>query len=60
VGPKGGSAALKALCLATSAQATRWAILTTFGFGVWGALHYFLAAIRIREDLARADLHASG
>ena len=29
VGPKAGPAALKALCLATSANATRWAILVT-------------------------------
>ena len=55
VGPKAGSAALKALCLATSANATRWAILVTFGFGAWGSIHYFLAAFRIREDMAKAD-----
>jgi MFS family permease len=55
VGPKGGPAALNALCLAASAHATRWAILTTYGFGVWGALHYFLAARRIRQDLAAAE-----
>jgi predicted MFS family arabinose efflux permease len=55
VGPKGGPAALNALCLATSAHATRWAIIATYGFGVWGAIHYFLAAIRIRQDLAAAE-----
>jgi predicted MFS family arabinose efflux permease len=60
VGPRGASAAAKALCLSTSAQATRMAILVTFGFGAWGALHYFLAAFRIREDMARAELHAAG
>ena len=55
VGPKAGPAALKALCLTTSANATRWAILVTFGFGAWGSIHYFLAAFRIREDMAKAD-----
>jgi MFS family permease len=58
--PKGSPEALKALCVSTGAHAIRWAILTTFGFGVWGAVHYFLAAIRIREDLAAAELRASG
>jgi predicted MFS family arabinose efflux permease len=60
VGPKGASVVAKALCLSTSAQATRMAILVTFGFGAWGAIHYFFAAFRIREDMARAELHASG
>ncbi len=60
VGPKGAPAALKALCLSTSAQATRSAILVTFIAGVWGAAHYFLAAIDIRQDMERAALLASG
>jgi MFS family permease len=60
VGPKGAPAAAKALCLATSAHATRMAILVTFGFGAWGALHYFAAAIRIRQDMEAADRIAKG
>lgn len=60
VAPKGGPAALNALCLSTSARATRWAILATYGFGVWGAVHYFLSAIRIREDLAAAEARMAG
>lgn len=60
VGPKGGPAALNALCLATGAHATRWAILATYGFGVWGAIHYFIAAIRIRQDLAAAEARVAG
>ena len=60
VGPKTASAATKALCLTTGANATRSAILVTIAFGVWGAAHYFLAALRIREDLARAAQRASG
>jgi MFS family permease len=60
VAPKGAPAAAKALCLATSAHATRMAILVTFGFGAWGAIHYFLAALRIREDMVRAEQRASG
>ncbi|MDR3512428.1 MAG: MFS transporter [Caulobacteraceae bacterium] len=59
VAPKGSPAALHALCLATSAHATRWAILATYAFGVWGALHYFLGAIRIRQDLAAAEARAA-
>ena len=42
---------------ARGAQAlgARYAILTTFAFGIWGALHYFIAARFIRADLARAE-----
>lgn len=60
VGPRGASAAAKALCLSTSAQATRMAILVTLGFGVWGAVHYLLAAIHIRQDMAKAEARAGG
>lgn len=60
VGPKGAPAALKALCVSTNAHATSQAILVTFGFGVWGAIHYFLAAGRLREDMAKADAFAAG
>lgn len=59
VGPKDAAGAVKALCLATSAKATRAAILVTFGAGVWGAIHYFLAAIWIRRDMARAEQRAA-
>jgi MFS family permease len=60
VARKGAATALKTLCQRTGAQASRWAILTTFGFGVWGALHYLLAAVHIRQDMALADQRASG
>jgi MFS family permease len=55
VGPKGAPEAVKALCMATGAHATRWAILTTFAFGAWGAIHYLLAALTIRTDLEKAQ-----
>jgi predicted MFS family arabinose efflux permease len=51
----GAAAGLNAVCIATSALGARYAILTTFAFGVWGAMHYFIAARYIRADLARAE-----
>ena len=60
VGPKGEPAAMKALCVATSAHAAGKAILVTFVFGLWGSVHYFLAGRRIREDMAKAEALAAG
>jgi MFS family permease len=53
--PKHAAAALAQLCTGSSAIGARWAILTTFAFGLWGAIHFLLAARHVRADLARAE-----
>ena len=53
--PKHAAAALAQACMGASAAGTRWAILVTYAFGVWGILHFFLAARSIRSDMARAE-----
>ncbi len=51
---KGVAAALTAACKPTLVRATRQGLLVVFFFYAWGALHYFLAALTLSRDLARA------
>jgi len=50
--PAGGAADLVTACRDASANGIRYALMTTALVPIWGALHYFLAARRVREDLA--------
>ena len=51
---KGIASALTAACKPTLIRATREGEIVTFFFYAWGALHYFLAALTLPGDLARA------
>jgi hypothetical protein len=44
--------AVKAACHGASAFGARWAIVTCAGAYLWAAVHYWLAARHLREDLA--------
>jgi len=50
----GATPELAGRCHAALAHGTRHGLLVTFGFFLWGAAHYFLAAIGLTEALARA------
>ena len=50
--PSAATTALKAACHDASAFGARWAIVTCAGAYFWAAIHYFLAAKHIRQDLA--------
>jgi hypothetical protein len=50
--PPGAMTALKAACHGASAFGVRWAIVTCAGAYLWAAVHYFLAARHVRQDLA--------
>lgn len=52
--------ALEQACMSSSAMGTRTAIVVTYGFGFWAAAHYFLAARRLRQDMARAEAETTG
>ena len=53
------AADLAGKCMTASATGTRWAILATFCFGFWGALHFLFAGRRLRQDLeAAGQMHA--
>ena len=54
VGPKGGPAAIDAACKASLVLATRHGILIAYLFALWGAFHYFLASIGLKEAMAKA------
>lgn len=45
---------LATTCMTASATGTRWAILATFCFGFWGALHFYLGGRHLPRDLAAA------
>jgi len=47
IGLEGGGAALDQLCRSTVATGTRYGILVTLVFYLWGAAHYFLSALRL-------------
>ncbi len=49
--PPGAAADLAAACRDASASGIRYALMTTALVPLWGAIHYFLAARRVREDL---------
>jgi MFS family permease len=52
--PDGASAAAGAACSNALVLATRHGVLVAYGFGLWGALHYVLAAFGLKEALAKA------
>ncbi len=54
VAPKGGPADLDLACKGALVLATRHGILIGYLFGLWGALHYFLASFGLKEALAQA------
>ena len=54
VGPKGGAAAVDAACKASLILATRHGILIAYMFMLWGAFHYFLASIGLKEAMSKA------
>jgi MFS family permease len=47
IGYEGSSAEIDMLCRSSVAQGTQWGILTTLGFFLWGALHYFASAMTL-------------
>ena len=60
VAPKHAAVALAQACVGSSAAGTRQAILVTYLFGIWGAVHFFLAARYLRADMARAEAEIPG
>jgi len=50
----GAAAELAGRCHDALAHGTRHGLLITFGFFLWGALHYFLGAFGLTEALAKA------
>jgi len=54
VGPKGGAAAVDAACKSSLVLATRHGILIAYLFMLWGAGHYFLASIGLKEAMSKA------
>jgi len=49
--PSGLAESARTACLQASAMGSRVALVIISGLFLWGAIHYFLAARRIREDL---------
>ncbi len=63
IGADGNGTALDGQCRAAVAEGTRYGILVTLGFYLWGALHYFASAMTLpRETIARVrgDSAAAG
>jgi len=59
--PKPGVAAmLTAACKPTLVRATREGLIVVFFFYVWGAFHYFLAALTLAKDLRKAAAERAG
>jgi hypothetical protein len=54
VAPKGSAAALAKACKASMALGTRQGILLNLLIYAWAGAHYFLAAITLPKDIARA------
>ena len=54
IGFEGSSAEIDALCRASVAQGTRWGILATLVFFLWGALHYFASALTLPRGPLKA------
>jgi hypothetical protein len=59
-----GGMELDSLCRASVAQGTRYGILVTLGFYLWGALHYFASAytlpVRLMQDMHSGETSAAG
>lgn len=53
LGLAGGGMELDGLCRASVASGTRYGILLTLGFYLWGALHYFVSAYRLPSRHSR-------
>ena len=54
IAPKGGAPELDLACKGALVLATRHGILIGYLFGLWGAVHYFLASFGLKEALAQA------
>lgn len=54
VAPAGSAAELTAACKAAMSEGTRAGILANTLIYAWAGVHYFLAAITLRKDLAKA------
>lgn len=54
--PKHAAQAIVQACSGASVIGVRRAILITYAFGVWGSVHFFLAARSLRADMARAEV----
>jgi len=52
--PAGAGAAAGASCHGALVLATRQGIILTYGFYLWGAFHYVLAAFGLKEAMAKA------
>ena len=52
--PAGASPAAGAACHGALVLATRQGIIIAYAAGVWGALHYLLAAFGLKEAMAEA------
>lgn len=52
--PTGAGAAAEASCHSALVLGTRHGVLVAYGFGLWAALHYLLAAFGIGKALAKA------
>jgi hypothetical protein len=59
VGPEGAPAAVDAACKTAMAQGTRQGIIVNLLIYAWAGLHYFLAAITLPRDMARARARAA-
>ena len=52
--PKGAALAAAAACKGALVLGTRQGILVAYCFGLWGAMHYFLASFGLKQALAKA------
>jgi hypothetical protein len=52
--PPGAAAGVAAACKGSLVLATRQGVIFAYGFGLWGALHYFLGCIGLKSALAKA------
>lgn len=59
LGPDGAPAAVDAACRAAMADGTRTGVLGVTFIYAWAGLHYFLAALTLPRDLARAKAAAA-
>ncbi len=56
LGKVGGPGAANAACKTAVRLATRQGVILAYAFGLWGALHYFLAAFGLKRALTNARL----
>jgi hypothetical protein len=52
--PPGAGAAAAAACKGSLVLATRQGVIFAYGFGLWGAAHYFLGCFGLKAALAQA------